>query len=40
MEEDEKPKDEDGVDGRGVCGWDGWVWFGYGGHLIDIRVGT
>jgi hypothetical protein len=20
-----KPKDEDGVDGWGVCGWDGWV---------------
>ena len=25
MEEDVKSKDEDGVDGRGVCGWDGWV---------------
>ncbi len=25
MEEDVKPKDEDGVDGRGVYGWDGWV---------------
>ena len=25
MEEDVQPKDEDGVDGRGVCGWDGWV---------------
>jgi hypothetical protein len=25
MEEDAEPKDEDGVDGRGVCGWDGWV---------------
>ncbi len=25
MEEDVEPKDEDGVDGRGVCGWDGWV---------------
>ena len=25
MEEDVKPKDEDGVDGRGVFGWDGWV---------------
>jgi hypothetical protein len=25
MEEDVKPKDEHGVDGRGVCGWDGWV---------------
>ena len=25
MEEDVKPKDEDGVDGRGVCGWDRWV---------------
>ena len=25
MEQDVKPKDEDGVDGRGVCGWDGWV---------------
>ena len=25
MEEDVKPKDEDGVDGRGVCGWDGSV---------------
>ena len=25
MEEDVKPKDEDGVDGRGFCGWDGWV---------------
>ena len=23
MEEDVKPKDEDGVDGQGVCGWDG-----------------
>jgi hypothetical protein len=25
MEEYVKPKDEDGVDGWGVCGWDGWV---------------
>jgi hypothetical protein len=25
MEEDVEPTDEDGVDGRGVCGWDGWV---------------
>ena len=25
MEEDVKPEDEDGVDGRGVCGWDAWV---------------
>ncbi len=25
MEEDVNPKDEDGVDGRGVSGWDGWV---------------
>ena len=25
MEEDVKPEDEDGVDGQGVCGWDGWV---------------
>ncbi len=25
MEEDVKPEDEDGVDGWGVCGWDGWV---------------
>jgi hypothetical protein len=25
MEEDVEPRDEDGVDGRGVCGWDGWV---------------
>jgi hypothetical protein len=25
MEEDVEPKDEDGVDGRGFCGWDGWV---------------
>jgi hypothetical protein len=25
MEEDVKPKDEDGVDGWGVYGWDGWV---------------
>ena len=25
MEEDVKPEDEDGVDGRGVSGWDGWV---------------
>jgi hypothetical protein len=25
MEEDVEPKDEDGVDGRGACGWDGWV---------------
>ena len=25
MEEDVKPKDQDGVDGWGICGWDGWV---------------
>ncbi len=25
MEEDVEPKDEDGVDGRGVQGWDTWV---------------
>ena len=25
MEEDVKPKDKDGVDGRGFSGWDGWV---------------
>ena len=25
MEEDVKPEDEHGVDGRGVSGWDGWV---------------
>ena len=25
MEEDVEPKDEDGVHGRGVYGWDGWV---------------
>jgi hypothetical protein len=25
MTEDVEPKDEDGVDGRGVSGWDGWV---------------
>jgi hypothetical protein len=25
MEEDVKPKDQDGVDGWGVSGWDGWV---------------
>jgi hypothetical protein len=25
MEENVKPKDEDGVDGWGVWGWDGWV---------------
>jgi hypothetical protein len=25
MEEDVEPKNEDGVDGRGVSGWDGWV---------------
>ena len=25
MEEDVEPRDEDGVDGRGFCGWDGWV---------------
>jgi hypothetical protein len=25
MEEDVEPEDEDGVDGRGVYGWDGWV---------------
>ena len=25
MEEDVEPRDEDGVDGRGVCGWDGRV---------------
>jgi hypothetical protein len=25
MEQDVKPEDEDGVDGRGVSGWDTWV---------------
>jgi hypothetical protein len=25
MEEDVKPEDTDGVDGRGICGWDTWV---------------
>ena len=25
MEEDVEPRDEDGVDGQGVCGWDGRV---------------
>jgi hypothetical protein len=25
MEEDVKPEDEDGVDGRGICGWETWV---------------
>ncbi len=41
MEEDVEPKDEDGVDGWGVCGWDGWVGFGCGGGcLTDFRVGT
>jgi hypothetical protein len=25
MEEDVKPEDEDGVDGRGISGWDTWV---------------
>jgi hypothetical protein len=25
MEEYVKPKDQDGVDGWGVCGWDGWM---------------
>ena len=25
MEEDVEPEDEDGVDGRGIYGWDGWV---------------
>ncbi len=25
MEEDVEPKDVDGVDGRVVSGWDGWV---------------
>ncbi len=25
MEVDVKPEDEDGVDGRGICGWDAWV---------------
>ncbi len=25
MEKDVEPKDDDRVDGRGVCGWDGWV---------------
>jgi hypothetical protein len=25
MEEDVKPEDEDGVDGRGIYGWDVWV---------------
>ena len=40
MEEDVKPKDEEGVDGRGVCGWDRWVGGWCSGRLIDIRVGT
>ncbi len=41
MEEDVEPKDEDGVGGREgfrvgwVC-----VWFGCGGCLIDVWVGT
>ena len=41
MEEDVEPEDEDGVDGQGdfQVGWVG-VWFGCGGRLIDIRVGT
>jgi hypothetical protein len=25
MEEDVESKDEDGVDGQGICAWDGWV---------------
>ncbi len=25
MEKDVEPKDDDGVDGWGVSGWDGWV---------------
>ena len=45
MEEDVEPKDEDGVDGRGVSGWDGWV-CGLGvvgassvfGFRISVRV--
>jgi hypothetical protein len=41
MEEDVKPEDEDGVDGRGILrvGCVG-VWFGCGEHLNGFWVGT
>ena len=39
MEEDVKPKDEDGVDGRGVYGWDGWV-CGLGPVGVSSIVGS
>jgi hypothetical protein len=40
MEEDVKPEDEDGVDGRGVCGWDGLV-CGFGASLaFELVRGT
>ncbi len=36
MEEDVEPKDEDGVDGRGVCGWDEWM--GGSGAVGDSSI--
>ncbi len=38
MEEDVEPKDEDGVDGRGVSGWDGWV-RGLGSVVVSLIFG-
>jgi hypothetical protein len=38
MEEDVKPEDEEGVDGRGVCGWDAWV-CGLGAVSISLPFG-
>jgi hypothetical protein len=38
MEEDVKPEDEDGVDGRGVCGWDGRV-CGLGAVVASLVFG-
>jgi hypothetical protein len=38
MEEDVKLEDEDGVDGRGVCGWDTWV-CGLGVVITSLTFG-
>jgi hypothetical protein len=38
MEEDVKPEDEDGVDGRGICGWDPWV-CGLGEVSVSLALG-
>ena len=38
MEEDVEPGDEDGVDGRGVSGWDGWM-CGLGSVVVSSIFG-